>query len=139
VRIGGLTAVVLALGVAFLGLVGNIELSRSGDAARHGSWSAAAADASRALTWAPFSAAPWQDLGEAEIAMGDDVRAQASLRRGLEISPNDWSLWFDLARASSGRAQLAALARARGLNPLSPEIREFLRELRAEQPVRLVA
>jgi hypothetical protein len=139
VRMGGLSAVVLALAVAFLGLVGNIELSRSGDAARHGSWSAAAADARRALTWAPFSAAPWQDLGEAEIAVGDDVRAQASLRRGLEISPNDWTLWFDLARASSGRAQLAALAQARRLNPLSPEIREFLRELHADQPVRLVA
>jgi O-Antigen ligase/Tetratricopeptide repeat len=135
VRVGGLAAVVVALVVAFVGLVGNIELSRAGDAARRGSWSAAAADARLAHKWAPFSAAPWQQLGEAETAIGQDARAQASLRRAIAISPNDWTLWFDLARASTGGARTAALSHARMLNPLSPEVREFERELDTETPV----
>ena len=138
-RIGGLTAVVLSLTVAFVGLVGNIELSRSAGEARRGNWDAAATNARRAHTWAPFSATPWQELGEAQTALGQNARAQRSLRRGIASSPNDWTLWFDLARASTGRAQLAALARAHELNPLSPEIRELQRELGNEQPVRIVA
>src|SRR5262249_36203329 len=48
VRVGGLAALGLSLVVAFVGLVGNIELSRSADAARNGNWRAAAADARRA-------------------------------------------------------------------------------------------
>jgi hypothetical protein len=137
VRVGGLAALGLSLVVAFVGLVGNIELSRSADAARSGNWRVAAADARRAQAWAPFSAAPWQQLGEAETATGQSEQAQAALRRAIAISPNDWTLWFDLARASTGGTQTAALAHARSLNPLSPEIGEFERELGADRPVRV--
>jgi hypothetical protein len=70
--------------------------------------------------------------------MGDDVRASASLRR-VWRSPNGLTLWFDLARANSGRDQLAALPQARRLNRLSQDLRRFLRDPAAEQPVRLVA
>src|SRR5262249_11300369 len=123
----------------FVGLVGSLELSRASSAAGRGNWNAVAADAGHAHTWAPFSSTPWQRLGEAEIALGHDAAAQEGIRRGLARSPEDWTLWFDLARASTGDAQLAALARARALNPLSPEIREFQRELADEQPMKVVA
>jgi hypothetical protein len=137
VRVGGSAALGLSLVVAFVGLVGSIELSRSADAARSGNWKASAADARLAHTWAPFSAGPWQQLGEAETATAQEEEAQASFGRAIAISPNDWTLWFDLARATIGGAQSAALAHARALNPLSPEIREFERELGDEKPVHI--
>src|SRR2546427_9492625 len=49
-------------------LVGNLALSKAGAAARAGRWDAAAADARRAHRWAPWSAEPWQKLGEVQLA-----------------------------------------------------------------------
>jgi hypothetical protein len=132
VRLGGAAFAIASMVVAFVGLVGNAELARSGTAARAGNWTSAAAHARRAHTWAPWSSEPWQALGEAQLALGELKQARSSLRHAIAKSSNDWTIWFDLARSSDGAAQHTALARAVSLNPLSPEIKELDQELVAE-------
>lgn len=126
-------AVVLAFSaVAFVGLVGNTALSESAEAARAGDWDRSIQQADRAKTWAPWSAEPYERLGEAHLARGDTAKAQAAFRRAIEKAPRDWELWLGVARASEGRERQEALAQAAKLNPLSPEIRQFRAELAAE-------
>jgi hypothetical protein len=135
VRVGRRTrGVVIATTVAltcfaFVSLVGNIELSRAGNAARAGDWSRSATHARRARAWEPWSPQPWQRLGVAQLALGEGTRAQASLRKAIAKDGNDWELWFDLARATTGAPQADALAQAAKLNPRSPEIAELRREI----------
>jgi O-antigen ligase len=123
----GFAAVVVV--VAFVGLAGNIELSRAGAALRAGDWVSAERHAERAHTWAPWSTAPWRRLGEARLAAGQFAGARDAFLTATHRDRGDWELWFDLARASTGAAQRLALDNAAGLNPLSPEIAEFRREL----------
>jgi cytochrome c-type biogenesis protein CcmH/NrfG len=138
VRAGGIAAVLVVMAVAFVGLVGNIQLSRAADAARDGNWRSAASHARTARTWAPWSSQPWQQLGEAQLALGQDGAARASFRKAIAKSPKDWNLWFDLARASAGKAQQEALARATKLNPLSPEIAQLRAELAGQGQISVV-
>jgi hypothetical protein len=134
-RVGRRTrGVVIATAVAltcfvFMTLVGNIELSRAGTAARAGDWSRSASHARRAHAWEPWSPQPWQHLGHAQLALGENTRAQESLRKAIARDGNDWELWFDLARATTGAPQADALAHAAKLNPRSPEIAELRREI----------
>ncbi len=126
----GLLAGTLALAaVAFVGLVGNMALAESGKAARAGDWAKSESQARRAATWAPWSPEPWRLVGEAQLARGELAQARASFRKAIGKDERDWSLWLDLARASEGKAQLAALAQATRLNPLSPEIAQLRTEL----------
>jgi tetratricopeptide (TPR) repeat protein len=128
---GGAVAVTLAAMVAaFVGLVGNMALSQSAQAARGGDWNGAIDHARSAQAWAPWSPEPEKRIGDAELALGRSSRARASYKRAIGRAPNDWSLWFDLARASAGLERRRALARAAELNPLSPEIEQFRKELR---------
>jgi tetratricopeptide (TPR) repeat protein len=123
----------LVLGAAgFFGLVGQMVLSRAQNAAGQADWPVAARDAHRATSWLPWSPEPWQQLGEAQLAQGKPDAARASFRSAIEKDSGDWNLWFDLARASTGRAQADALAHAARLNPLSPEIAALRSELAAQ-------
>lgn len=125
-----LLAATLALAaVAFVGLVGNMALAQSADAARAGDWAQSESHARRAETWAPWAPEPWQRIGEAQLARGELRAAQESFRAAIERDERDWELWLDLARASTGRAQRRALAEAKRLNPLSPEIAQLRKEL----------
>jgi hypothetical protein len=126
----GMLAAALALGgFGFVFLVGNLFLARAADAARAGRWTTAAADARKASSWLFWSTRPWQQLGEAQLGLGQTRAAQRSFRSALRKDAGDWSLWLDLARASTGRAQAAALAHAKRLDPLAPEIATFEHEL----------
>lgn len=116
-------------GLLVLQLAGTIAQAQSSDAARAGGWAKSESQARRAATWAPWSPEPWRLVGEAQLARGELGPAQASFRKAIGKDGGDWSLWLDLARASEGRAQLAALDRASRLNPLSPEIAQFRTEL----------
>lgn len=119
-------------GLLVLHLAGTIAQAQSSDAARAGSWAKSESQARRAATWAPWSPEPWRLVGEAQLARGELGLAQDSFRKAIGKDRGDWSLWLDLARASEGRARLAALERASRLNPLSPEIAQLSAEL-AEQ------
>jgi O-antigen ligase len=112
-------------------LIGNMFLSRAAGAAADGTWGVAARDAQRSSSWLPWSAEPFRQLGEAELAQGRAPQARAAFREAIKKNDRDWSSWLDLARASVGQDQLQALSRARLLNPRSPEIAEFESELGA--------
>ncbi|HEY3946090.1 MAG TPA: O-antigen ligase family protein [Solirubrobacteraceae bacterium] len=107
---------------ALLGLGGNLLLALSSKAAVAGNWSSAASDARRAELWAPWSAQPWQQLGEVQLASGQRSQALASFRTAVSKDSGDWTLWVDLARAATGKERAAAFARAHALNPLDPTI-----------------
>jgi O-antigen ligase/polysaccharide polymerase Wzy-like membrane protein len=130
VRVGAIAVTLSLLGVAFVGLVGNLALTESARAARAGEWNASIDHAERATTWAPWSPEPDRRIGDAELALGRSSRARASYKTAIKKAPRDWSLWFDLARASTGVDRAKSLARASELNPLSPEIAQFRTELR---------
>jgi O-antigen ligase/polysaccharide polymerase Wzy-like membrane protein len=136
-RAGALAITLASMVAAFVGLVGNMALSQSARAARAGDWVSSVDYARRAETWAPWSAEPYRHLGDAELALAQPSRARASYKEALLKAPNDWSLWFDLARASTGRQQREALGRAAALNPLSPEVAQFRQEL-SQAPIAVV-
>ena len=107
---------------AIVAEVGNSALARSVSAANREQPTLAERLARRAHRWAPWSAQPWQRLGEAQLAAGDLGGARRSFDHGVELDRTDWSLWYDLAEASTGPARAAALAQTSRLNPLSPEV-----------------
>jgi hypothetical protein len=111
-------AVVVAC-VATVGLIGNSALKASTAAARHGEWTHAAAAARRARGWMPWSPAPWAALGQAQLDAGLIREARMSFRKAVSMDKDDWELWYDLARASSGQPRADALQRAALLYPRS--------------------
>ena len=138
VRNAMLSLTILVIAIALVILVGNMSLAQASSAADKGNWSASARDARRAHTWAPWSSEPYRLLGEAQLGDGDTKSAVASFGRAIAKSPDDWNLWFDLARATTGRAQTAALDHAARLNPLSPEIAELRKEIAAQGVIDVV-
>jgi Flp pilus assembly protein TadD len=122
----GLLAPVLA--VALVAHVGNRAAAESGSAIESGQPERALSEARRAITWAPWSHEAWQLRGEAELELEDDVAARRSFERALELNPESWSTWLDLAVASRGEKRVQALDRAMALNPLSTEVDELRTE-----------
>jgi hypothetical protein len=102
--------------------VGNRDASASTTAAAAQKWDAAAADARDAHRWLPWSAEPWQLLGDAQFGAGDFAAAAADYRHAIADDPRNWQLWFDLGYATSGSESAAAFARARALDPQNPDI-----------------
>ena len=136
----GALGVAVAIGiVGFVFLVGSMFLSRASTAASEGNWTAAAHDARRASTWLPWSTQPGKQLGEAQLASGRVAAAQVSFKKAIAKDDGDWSLWFDLARATTGKAQRAALAQASTLDPLSPEIAIFRSDLDSQSGISITA
>lgn len=123
-RAAVLTAAVAVGAFGFVFLVGNMFLSRASAAADDGRFAAAAKRARTASSWLPWSTEPWRRLGEAELAQGRTANARAAFATAIKKDRSDWSLWLDLARAGDR----SALAQAKRLNPLSPEIRRFEKE-----------
>jgi tetratricopeptide (TPR) repeat protein len=122
--IGGV-AILLASAVALAGLPGNSALSAASASAARGDWTAAASHAHTAIRWMPWSAEGWQQLGEAQLALGELAAARRSLDKAIAKDRDNWVVWLDLAAATHGRDRQAALAEARRLNPLGPEIASF--------------
>jgi hypothetical protein len=127
-RIPVLMVVVAAGAFAAVGLLGNVGVGRSAAATRAQQWSKAERDAVAARRWAPWSSQPLLWLGEAQVGAGRLVEARATLHRAIAKDRGDWELWFDLALAErrGSAAQTRALREALRLNPLSPEVREFV-------------
>lgn len=122
-----LAAVLAVTGVcAFIGLLGNSKVAAARDAADDGSWQTVETKARSASRWAPWLSEPWELLATSQLARGQLSASRASFRKAISKDPRDWTLWFELAQASDGRARRQALAEARRLNPLSPEIAEYV-------------
>jgi hypothetical protein len=121
-RVAGAALLAPLLAAGLLAHVGDRAADRSQTALDAGKVAQAASDARRARTWMPWAAQPWQLLGETELAAHHDAAARASLRRALARDPDSWTAWYDLAAVTRGSAKTAALARARQLNPLAPEL-----------------
>jgi O-Antigen ligase len=116
--VGALAAAVVAFG----GLIGNIALSRANDAVSLGLGRKAAAEGATAHRWAPWSARALQDLGDGRLLLGQKRSGLTALREAAAKDPGDWEIWFDIAAGTGGARNRAALARAKALNPQSPEI-----------------
>lgn len=113
---GGAVAVAL---FALIGLVGNAALSSSQAAREGGNLSAAVTDARRARWVMPWSPAPWDALGRAQLAAGQLGNARSSFRKAISIDRGDWELWYDLAKASTGTVRAQALDEVVALYPRS--------------------
>jgi Flp pilus assembly protein TadD len=121
-RYGFAAGAVVVAAVAFVGLVGNIALTRAEAAVLRGDGEKAAGEARTARRWMPWSAGPLKTLGEAQVLVGRRDEGVATLRRAAAKDPDDWTIWLDLAAATRGAEQVRALARAAALNPRGPEI-----------------
>jgi hypothetical protein len=117
----GLT--VAASGAIAVALVGNTALSRSDSARRGGEWAAAADEARLARALMPWSPAPLEALGRAQLGAGLLSDARRSFRKAIAIDRGDWELWYRLATASSGRARRDALRAATRLFPRAQLLR----------------
>jgi hypothetical protein len=127
-RVVALALAAPVLAVALVAHVGNRATAASIAALDRGDPDRALAQARRAIEWAPWSDEPWQLRGEAELLLEDDAAARRSLARALELDPESWSSWYDLALVTSGAARARALAEVKRLNPLSPEADEIQTE-----------
>jgi len=123
--VGAAVAVGLSA-LTIVGLLGNTALESSQAAAANGHWQAAERHAHSAIRWMPWSAAGWQSLGEAQLALHDRAGARRSLLRAAAKDPNDWVVWLDLVGASRGKEQVAAVNRAYRLNPLDPSLVPYI-------------
>jgi hypothetical protein len=120
-------ATAVAVGTfAFAGLMGNAALEAGWDALERGDGDQAKAEAHRAQTWARWSGEPWRLEAAADLLAEDEHAARVNLRTAVAKDPRDWNDWFDLAQVSEGREHARALARARSLNPLSPELAAYV-------------
>jgi hypothetical protein len=122
VRAGAVAVLVCLAALAITIQVGNSALADGTAALDRGDEALAARLAVRARTWQPWSYQPWQLLGEAALAAGRRADARADFDKALARDRTEWSLWYDLAQASGGRARAHALAAARRLNPHAPEL-----------------
>ena len=119
----GLAAPVLAL--ALVTHVGNSAAAASAEAANRDEPERALREAKRAIAWTPWSEEPWQLRGEAELLLDDDAAARRSFERSLELNPESWVAWLDLAAVTDGVVRARALDRAESLNPLDVDADEL--------------
>jgi hypothetical protein len=122
VRAGVLAAIALLAVCALVGLRGNAAAAASQRAASVDHWVAAEGDARTAVTWEPWSADARIALGVALLGEGRDANARTAFRAAIERDSRSWEAWYDLARASSGSARKTALAHAKRLDPLEPQV-----------------
>ena len=127
--VGGRRALALAfaapvLAVALIAHVGNRAVAASADAATRDRAQLALHEAKRAIAWAPWADEPWRLRGEAELLLEDDEAARQSFERSLELNPESWAAWLDLAAVTEGERHSQALDRAERLNPVGVDAEE---------------
>jgi hypothetical protein len=122
VRIALASTAALCGAFAFVGLIGNIALSRAEAAVRVADGPKAVAEARTAVRWAPWSTEALRTRGLAEVLAGQRAAGLADLRLAAARDPGDWATWFDLASATTGAAHRSAVQRVEGLNPHGSEL-----------------
>ena len=129
IRIGAVTAIAAVAAFAFVGLMGNLAVAASNNAAADSNWRSSASHARDAKRWMPWSSEPWRLQGEAQYVQGDFADARANFRKAIDKDPNNWLLWADLATVGTHGTWRAPARRALALNPLAPELAEFRKAL----------
>jgi hypothetical protein len=124
-RAGAIAAIAAIAILAVFGLAGNRDLALSQAAATRGDFRRAAADASAAARWQPWSYLPWMASGQAEQAAGHISRARVAYAAATRRDPGRWDAWLALAGVSTSSERAAAVRRALELNPLAPQIAAF--------------
>jgi hypothetical protein len=125
-RVAAVTAAALTVAASFYVLLANVPLSSAVRAAGAADWTKEVREARKAERWAPWSAEAYFREGEGELALGNVPAARRALRIAARKDPRNWLVWFDLAAAERGADAKHALARARQLNPLAPELSQGL-------------
>jgi tetratricopeptide (TPR) repeat protein len=128
-RITAVTAVATVAAFAFVGLMGNLAIAASNNAAANSNWLDSAKHAREAKRWMPWSSEPWRLQGEAQYVLGDFDAARANFQKAIAKDPNNWLLWADLATVGTHGTWRAPARRALQLNPLAPELAEFRKAL----------
>jgi len=121
-RAVGLGGATLLGAVAIVIHTGNGATADANEFLDRGDAAAARAAAARAKRFRPWAAEPWELMGEAELALGHVPEARVDLRHAIRRDPRSWSAWLSLGAASVERERADAIARARALNPLAPEV-----------------
>jgi hypothetical protein len=107
-------------------LLGDVEVGRSQAAVRAGRYADARAAARLATRIEPWAASPYLQLALTQEASGNLDAASRAIDRATARDPRDWQLWLTRARIENGLGRYergaASLARARALNPRSPEL-----------------
>ena len=122
----GVAAAVVVSAFALVGLVASSALDEGWDALERGETVRAVEEAEVADRWSPWSSDALRLSAAAVSLDGDDAAARGYLRRAIKRDPADWNLWFELAQVSKPAEERAALVQALRLNPLAPEIAEYL-------------
>jgi O-Antigen ligase len=122
VRAGVLAVIALVAVCALVGLRGNAAASASQRAASQAHWSVAESEARTAVSWQPWSADARTQLGQALLGEHRDADARSAFDAAIARDSGDWQAWVGLARASTGDARQAAIARARELDPREPQV-----------------
>jgi O-antigen ligase len=108
-----------ALGIfAAIAWRGNLATSASTDAAAHGHYRAALADAHTAARLMPWDSQPWTLAGVVQLALGHRSAAREDLRIAVTKDPQDWYPWYKLAQASTGSSRQQSMRQAKRLNPI---------------------
>jgi O-antigen ligase len=114
---------VAALGLAcctLVLLIGNQDLNAAAAAA--GGQSTLQARALEAQRWAPWSPNPPRWLAMVALADGNHTAARRLFATAIAHDGSDWSLWLELAAASTGPARTAAFLTAVRLDPHGAEL-----------------
>ena len=130
-RVAVIVPALAVAGLCIVALVGNRAHAAALDASLAGRWSDAESHARTAVRWEPWSSNARMLLGRALGGEGRLGEARATLRQAIERDPDEWTLWFELARWSDGPAVTRALNRAAALNPKSVEVAQFREALRS--------
>jgi hypothetical protein len=100
-------------------LAGNDALHQAVTSLQSNSWAQAANSARTASRWQPWSAEPYDLLGQAELASGHRNAAAQSFRHALRLDDDRWQTWYELARIGTPKERQAALEHILILNPLA--------------------
>ena len=100
-------------------LVGSLSLHAAVKHLQSHSWVKADRAAREAAQWQPWSAEPYDILGQAQLARGQRHAAAQSFRHALRLDDRSWATWYQLGRISHGRERQVAFDHILELNPLA--------------------
>jgi hypothetical protein len=128
-RTAMVAAAVAVAALAFVVLVGNLKLARAHDAAADKNWAKSARDARSASDWAPWSSSALRALGTAQLKLGQNGAALASMREAVRKDPANSDAWYDLYLAARGAEANRAFVDAVRLNPYGFDAKDRRRAL----------